>query len=420
MEITDEIRRSPQYHQYYYAQQKKDQENAMAAQDARRLAHWAKTSGYEGAQAVEGIEGVGNMPAREGVEASGIYAENFNPRERQLALRNKAMLGSGLPALQEQAMSNFGSMQNSAMSGINQLNLAKYNKANPAAKARKTLKDAADRQRFVDDGSLVFPDLDASKVGGFDPTSNMQDVEYYMNMPEETEKQRADKKLMREAISKTKYLDQGTHSTSMATGEEFSHNLGQVEKDKGAGKHIVDRMNKYPSAAIMAETYITELDSTLSDLQELEDYTSNNNVGYSSYLSSLPETGANKWANMRDTITSRFALDKMMELKNSSPQGSTGFGALNEKEMLVMQQYMGSLEQAQSAPEIKRVIGKIKTLLEGKRKLAARGIKEGDKWYNLNRGGFSDQNAYTDLPHNVPEQAQKQPEAKSVNWEDLD
>jgi len=42
------------------------------------------------------------------------------------------MLGSGLEGLQEQAMSNMGSMQTSAMSGINQLKLAKYNKANPA------------------------------------------------------------------------------------------------------------------------------------------------------------------------------------------------------------------------------------------------------------------------------------------------
>ena len=130
MEITDEIRRSPQYHQYYYAQQKKDQENAMAAQDARRLAHWAKTSEYEGQTEIPlGLPSTKeNLQAR---EASGIYAENFNPRERQLALRNKAMLGSGLPDLQEQAMSNMGSMQTSAMSGINQLKLAKYNKANP-------------------------------------------------------------------------------------------------------------------------------------------------------------------------------------------------------------------------------------------------------------------------------------------------
>jgi len=133
MEITDEIRRTPQYAQYYYQQQKEAQEAAMANQDARRLANWSNTSGYEGQQGQLGLPS-GNE-ALQGQQASGIYQEDFNPRERQLQLRNKAMLGSGLPALQEQALANMGSMQGSVMSGLNQLNLAKYNKANPAKAA---------------------------------------------------------------------------------------------------------------------------------------------------------------------------------------------------------------------------------------------------------------------------------------------
>ncbi|RLD65974.1 MAG: hypothetical protein DRI98_14070, partial [Bacteroidetes bacterium] len=96
---------------------------------------------------------------REGVQASGIYAENFNPRERQLALRNKAMLGSGLSGLQEQAMSNMGSMQTSAMAGINQLNLAKWKNDNVPRKADTKLEQLMQLKQSMDgkgeDTSLV-------------------------------------------------------------------------------------------------------------------------------------------------------------------------------------------------------------------------------------------------------------------------
>ena len=406
---------SPSYKASLASESKAVYERQMALNQAQaRAQHMKDNKGdFLGNKPKLGLPSVGKPSSL--VEGTLAYGAGVDPRQTQLMERNFALNTSGMPLLEERGASQESAMQGDIMRGVNSMDMAKYDRSNPKPSQPTTaIKEyrLAKNQGFT--GS--FMDYQNQGGGGVDPTSNMRDMEYYMQMPDGTEQEQINKALFKNAISKGSIVDQGTFFVDTNSGQKYDKNIINEGAQTGEIANINQRLDDYPSTAVQAGSFISDLDTTIDDLDQLLAYTSDNNVGWEGYLSVLPETGANKWMNMRDTITSRFALDKMMELKNASPTGSTGFGALNEKEMLVMQQYMGSLEQAQSAPELKRIITKITKLLKDKRKLASRGLQEADKWYDLNASRYRPNST---MPRQEYPEDAAPVDNNSVNWGDM-
>lgn len=75
-------------------------------------------------------------------------------------------------------------------------------------------------------------------------------------------------------------------------------------------------------------------------------------VGYTSLLSDLPGTDAKALSNKLSTIKGRVAISSMIDMKS---QGGT-MGALSEKELQVLQDFNGALDQASTPEQLKSAL----------------------------------------------------------------
>jgi len=151
MQPTDYQRRSPEYAQYYYARAKEDNQRAYEQQQRAELAKWAKTSGYLGSEGQQGLPSAN--PALQTQPGTGVYADDFDPQRREMMLRNRDLLMSGSKALQEQGLSQMGTMQTSRNSGINTIDLERWKKDNIPLKADTKLEQLNQyKQRLINAG----------------------------------------------------------------------------------------------------------------------------------------------------------------------------------------------------------------------------------------------------------------------------
>lgn len=104
-----------------------------------------------------------------------------------------------------------------------------------------------------------------------------------------------------------------------------------------------------------------------------------------SLVKDIPTFPAMSWNEKKEVIVSRLAVDKMSELKAMSPSGSTGFGALSERELDLLQKQLGSLEQAQGEKPIKKQIAQIQKLIKGSINKFSKARTQEVSWFNRNR-----------------------------------
>jgi hypothetical protein len=76
--------------------------------------------------------------------------------------------------------------------------------------------------------------------------------------------------------------------------------------------------------------------------------------GISLVLRDIPGTEAKAWATELVTLQSALALDALMELKNNSPTGASGLGALSDSELQVLKSSIAALQQANNATDMLR------------------------------------------------------------------
>lgn len=168
------------------------------------------------------------------------------------------------------------------------------------------------------------------------------------------------------------------------TGEMIDKNIVEGKVQSGYGESISKQLEGYNDYARQSKSMEYELDRNIANLDALDESTNAWSTGWGSLLSGVPETDAMAWNQRKTTILSSMALDKMMELKAASPTGSTGFGALNEKELEVLQTHIAALKQANRAPEIKSAIRRIKTHLTRIKKDTTDDRKRSSTWYEKN------------------------------------
>lgn len=137
----------------------------------------------------------------------------------------------------------------------------------------------------------------------------------------------------------------------------------KVEMDKDTGTYyvinestgtLVSEGNRTEKAARIEEQKVFK---TINDLNSID-----RNIGYidEAYKLAEDETGAfiyplaqyvptsdsRQLASLVKTIKSELGLEKLMELKRSSPRGSSGLGALNQAELQMLQNALGELDPA--------------------------------------------------------------------------
>jgi hypothetical protein len=109
-----------------------------------------------------------------------------------------------------------------------------------------------------------------------------------------------------------------------------------------------------------ASTVNTQIDDVLATL----DNASTGLTGSVAARANPQGTTAEKYRKL-ETLKSMIAIDKMIEMKKNSPTGSTGFGALSEKELAVLQNAIGNLDPSQSNEVLTRELGKVRDFFSG-------------------------------------------------------
>jgi hypothetical protein len=187
---------------------------------------------------------------------------------------------------------------------------------------------------------------------------------------------------------------------------------GRVEKDiigkavqTAEGGDVGKRLVNYTNDMAVSEELLLSIEETQGQLAELFGMTSYETTGVASFLNNLPASDARAWENLKVTLQSRMGLDKMMELKAGSSTGSTGFGALNTKELELLVSNLGKLDQASDPKDIKRVIMSINRQLGDKTGRIRAKMGEQRSWYDSNK-------------HQLTEGSQVG-DPNVMNWDDL-
>jgi hypothetical protein len=194
--------------------------------------------------------------------------------------------------------------------------------------------------------------------------------------------------LMRDAWRDRQVVDTGTTYEGVFGNLRIEKNLIQEGVDKAGAPIIGERLRSFHSNITETETFLEQSATQRERIQELYK-TAEGNTGWWAIASTLPdvgtETGSRAWKELRDTIVANIGLDKILDLKASSAQGATGLGALNEKELEMLQKHKGSLEQANTPEELKKVLLRMDKDLDRLQKDKLKALGQERSWYNRNR-----------------------------------
>lgn len=162
-------------------------------------------------------------------------------------------------------------------------------------------------------------------------------------------------------------------------------NLADKETYKLMGKYRGNRLSSFNKVMDTSRSVADSISETKNMLNDLAARTGVETTGFASLANQIPHLGPKGWLEAKDVIVSRLAVDKMAELKALSPTGSTGFGALSQKELETLQKQLGSLEQSQSPRDIQKNITQILRLLSKSEAKFGKVQADEIKWYNKNR-----------------------------------
>lgn len=162
--------------------------------------------------------------------------------------------------------------------------------------------------------------------------------------------------VMRDAWRDRDLVDVGTGYADVYSGKEvISKNLLQAGVTKARIPIVTASVTDFRGDVNNAELSLRGQTKQLENIRFLYENVEGN-TGWWSALQILPDGTQRTWSQVRDTVISNIGLEKLMELKAGSKQGATGLGALNEKELEMLQKHKGSLDAAQSPEELKRVL----------------------------------------------------------------
>ena len=248
--------------------------------------------------------------------ATGLFERGISEQDKYTRA-SRQLVESGSPVLQKQGLSMMSGMQGNLMSG------AGYDPKTFAYGAG----DGKMQRGFLQEGEV-------QPIGQpYDPRSPFLDVG-------------------------TRFVDPNDPS------RDVQKELAQAEYEKKKGVAQQAFYEDYIGETATIEGSVYENNETKRLLNEMSGLVKHDTAGFGSWLRTTPLTDATYVSELKSTIQSRLALAKMMSLKSASSTGSTGFGALSEKELKLLTDFQGSLALAQDPKDIKRVLMKIYNHLE--------------------------------------------------------
>jgi hypothetical protein len=114
------------------------------------------------------------------------------------------------------------------------------------------------------------------------------------------------------------------------------------------------------------DTVMESLDDVIKEAKRLEQHSgANAATGLTGKIfGAIPGTDAYDFRAGLEAFKGRVALNTIQALKAASATGATGFGALSEGELKVLQDSFGALDRAQSYDEVRRVLADIQKVAQ--------------------------------------------------------
>ena len=184
-------------------------------------------------------------------------------------------------------------------------------------------------------------------------TGSLQEMDY-INSIEDPERQKQE--MLRLFPD---YLDAGTHWEHKTTGHKISKNLGRKEHDEDTAIAETKYLNGYGDESMQREVAGHKLQTTMDNVQELMSLTNYGTTGLASWANWIPGTDASEWKEIAEVIKNQIGMDAIAEMKGQSTTGATGLGAMNERELIMLQQRLGSLSATNSPAMAKKHLAKI-------------------------------------------------------------
>ena len=201
------------------------------------------------------------------------------------------------------------------------------------------------------------------------------------------------------------YLEQGDQLISGVTGSVISKRMGEAGYLTEYIKDRVPRVVNFQTNVDDAEDVLNFAENRLDDIRRLSAETNGWTTGLMGVISKfIPASDADRWQALKDTIVSNIGLTKIMDLKAGSAQGATGLGALNEKELEMLQNHAGNLREAQTPQAIKDTLRRLERDLKRAQNRIMTQLPKELKMYNLNQRFLPDRDKYS--PAYVPSEYQ--------------
>lgn len=203
------------------------------------------------------------------------------------------------------------------------------------------------------------------------------------------------------------FLDLGDQKVSTTTGQIIQDRMLQTGIKAEAAANYAPRLVNFQASVDDSEDLLNFTENRLDDIRQLSEQTDGWTTGRIGLLLQTidPGSDAADWERLKETIVSNIGLDKIMSLKAGSAQGATGLGALNEKELEMLQNHAGNLAAAQSPEQIKKVLRRLERDLKRSQNRVMQALPRELSFYNQYQQYLPDRDQNT--PRYVPSEYQQ-------------
>lgn len=153
-------------------------------------------------------------------------------------------------------------------------------------------------------------------------------------------------------------------------------------------KLIVQRLGEFPTVVSGYQNVLDSTERMKSTIDRMNKLMEDNPsaVGtLGTVFKYLPETDAKTWATEAQSLKSGLAMQSLQHLKTLSPTGASGFGALSEGELRVIQDHIARVEQSADPVAIKQSLTIIRDTLQAMQDKAKSSYVRDIDWMDKNK-----------------------------------
>ena len=186
----------------------------------------------------------------------------------------------------------------------------------------------------------------------------------------------------------------GTRLVDRTTGKdvrEINKNIEEEERRKIVGRNkgnVEVNKPKATAALNLMKTKNKVMIGTIDRALDTLDWNATGLVGWATSV--VPDTEAFKLKNFLETIKANIGFDALQAMREASPRGGA-LGQVAVQELMALQATLGSLDQAQSPQEIRRVLQNVKSIVA----------------FNTKRRREAYRETYGDLPASLSDPVQR-------------